>query len=139
MDLMEWNPFRDINRQMIDFFERSPFRFLADVTTPRVDVYQTDTDVIVKAEIPGVSKDDLNVIIDENAVRLSGQVRRSEEFKAENIYRSERHYGAFSRVIPLPAEVKAEQARAEYRDGVLTIRAPKAEPSRMRGRRLDIH
>lgn len=139
MDLIEWNPFRDVNRQMIDFFERSPFRFFGDMASPRVDVYQTEANVIVKAEIPGVSKEDLNVVVDENSVRLSGQVRRSEEFKDENIYRSERHYGAFSRVIPLPAEVKADQARAEYRDGVLTVTAPKSETSRVRGRRLDIH
>ncbi|MGI6588628.1 MAG: Hsp20/alpha crystallin family protein [Peptococcia bacterium] len=76
MSLIPWNPFKDmdnIGREMSSFFENSPFAFLGRATSPRVDVYQTETDVIVKVEIPGVSKEDLNVYIDENSIRLSGQ------------------------------------------------------------------
>jgi len=77
--------------------------------------------------------------VDENSVRLSGQSKRDKEYNDENIYRTERYYGSFSRTIPLPAEVKPEQAKAEYKDGILSITVPKAEPAKSRGKRIDIH
>lgn len=142
MSLVEWNPFRDVDgigREMANFLERTPFRFFSGMNAPRVDVYQSDGEVVMKAEIPGVQKEDLNVYIDENTIRLSGRNRKNEEFKDENIYRSERYYGSFSRTISLPSEVKAEEAKAEYRDGILTITAPKVKPEKSRGRRVDIN
>jgi len=140
MSLLPWNPFRDldsIGRDSVSLFDL-PGRFFTGVSTPRVDVYQTEKEVVVKAEIPGVTKEDLNLYVDEDSVRLSGQTRKENEFKEENAYRTERFYGSFSRVIPLPAEVKSEEAKAEYKDGILTIRVPKAQPSRPKGRRIDI-
>jgi len=140
LSLIPWNPFREMDsfiNEMNNFVERLPFG-LGRITDPRVDVYQTEKDVIVKAEIPGVSKEDLNVYIDENMIRLSGQTKRDEEYKDDNIYRSERYYGSFSRTIPLPVEVKSEKASAEYRDGILKITVPKAEPGKIKGRRIDI-
>ncbi len=98
MSLVEWNPFRDIDnisKDMTSFLERSPFGYFSRATSPRVDVYQTDSDVIVKAEIPGISKEDLNVYVDENSIRLSGQSKKDNEYKDEHIYRSERFYGSF--------------------------------------------
>ncbi|NMB95883.1 MAG: Hsp20/alpha crystallin family protein [Clostridiaceae bacterium] len=141
MSIVPWNPFKDmdsIGREVSSFFENSPFAFLGKNTSPRVDVYQTENDVIVKAEIPGVSKEDLNIYIDENSIRLSGQAKKDTEFKDENVYRSERYYGSFSRTIPLPAEVKTEQAKAEYEDGILSIIVPRTEPAKMKGRKIDI-
>lgn len=140
MGLVPWNPFREIDNigrdisSWLDF----PSKILGGASMPRVDVYQTETDVIVKAEIPGVAKEDLNVYIDEDTVRLSGQTKRETEFKDENVYRTERYYGNFSRTIPLPVEVKADKARAEYKDGILSITVPKVEPSKGKGRRIDI-
>ncbi|MDH7480053.1 MAG: Hsp20/alpha crystallin family protein [Syntrophomonadaceae bacterium] len=141
MGMIEWNPsryFDEFERQMGGFLERTPFRFLYGLNQPRVDVYQTDHEVVVKAELPGMSREDLNVYLDENSIRLSGHRRRREEFKDENVFRSESFYGSFSRTIPLPVEIKAEQARAEYRDGILSITAPKVETARIKGRRIDI-
>jgi len=72
MSLISWNPFREvdsISRDMETFFERSPFGFFSRATAPRVDVFETEKDVVVKAEIPGVSKEDLNVYVDENSIR----------------------------------------------------------------------
>lgn len=142
MSLVEWNPFRDIenmSRDMGHFFERSPFRFLYGVSSPRVDVYQSNNNVVVKAEIPGVSKEDLNVYVDENSIRLSGQTRKDTEFTADNAYRAERYYGSFSRTIPLPVEIKADQVKADYRDGILSVTAPIMESAKTKGRRIDIH
>lgn len=139
MALVPWNPFRDLDntREMSNFFDL-PTKLFGGLSSPRVDVYQTENDVIVKAEIPGVSKEDLNLYIDENSIRLSGQSKKENEFKDENAYRAERYYGSFSRIIPLPVEVKSEQANAEYKDGILSITVPKLEPSKSKGRRIDI-
>ncbi|RJR06538.1 Hsp20/alpha crystallin family protein [Candidatus Parcubacteria bacterium] len=141
MSLVPWNPLKDMDnlgKDISNFFDFSPFRFFGGMSSPRVDVYQTDTDVIVKAEVPGISKEDLNVYVDENSIRLSGQAKRGNEYKDENIYRTERYYGSFSRTIPLPVEVKSEQTKAEYKDGILSISVPKVEPTKMKGRRIDI-
>jgi len=140
MGLVPWNPFRDmdnISREMSNWFD-FPSKIFGGASTPRVDVYQTESDVIVKAEIPGVAKEDLNVYIDEGTIKLSGQTRRENEFKDEDVYRAERYYGNFSRTIPLPAEVKSDKAKAEYKDGILTITVPKIEPSKGKGRKIDI-
>lgn len=138
MSLIEWNPFRERGRELADYFGGFPSRLFAEASVPKVDIFQTEKEVIVKAEIPGVSKDNLNVVVDEDAIRLSGQNKKDEVFTDENVYRRERYYGTFSRTIPLPVEVKTEETKAEYRDGILTITAPKREPFKMKGRRLDI-
>jgi HSP20 family protein len=141
MSLVPWNPFREMDNfskdisSLIDF---SPFRFFGGMSSPRVDVFQTDTDVVVKAEIPGITKEDLNVYVDENSIRLSGQSKRDNEYKDENIYRTERYYGSFSRTIPLPVEIKSEQAKAEYKDGILSITVPKVEQAKAKGKKIDI-
>ena len=141
MSLIPWHAFGDfdnIGKGIDGFLENTPFSLSNRGNSPRVDVYQTEQEVIVKAEIPGVSKEDLNVYIDENSIRLSGQMKRDEQYKEEHIYRTERAYGSFSRVIPFPVEVKVEQAKAEYKEGILSISVPKIEPTKMKGRRIDI-
>ena len=65
-----------------------------------------------------------SVYIDEGSIRLTGQTRRDERYKDENMYRTERFYGSFARTIPLPTEVKSEQAKAEYKEGILSISVP---------------
>ncbi|NMB45909.1 MAG: Hsp20/alpha crystallin family protein [Firmicutes bacterium] len=138
MSLMPWRPLRDLSREMMDLFERGPFPYWGEWKLPRVDIYQTESEVIVRAEIPGVDKQDLQLYVDEHTVRLAGQFKQSEEFKDEHIYRSERHYGSFSRAIPLPVEVKPERAKAEYRDGILSVTIDKKEPGKQNGRHIDI-
>jgi len=140
MALIPWNPFRDmdnITREMSNFFD-FPARIFGGYSTPRVDVYQTENDVVVKAEIPGVSKEDLNLYIDEKSIRLTGQTKRENELKDEYAYRTERYYGTFSRTIPMPVEVKPDEAKAEYKYGILSITVPKVEPSKAKCRRIDI-
>ncbi|MCR4441532.1 MAG: Hsp20/alpha crystallin family protein [Peptococcaceae bacterium] len=141
MNLVEWNPFRELDylsKDLGTFWERSPFRHLYGGVSPKIDVYQTAGEIIIKADLPGVSREDLNIYVDENSIRLSGQMRKDAEFKDEEIYRSERYYGAFSRSIPLPVEIEPEKARAEYRDGILTVTAPRAKPAQIKGKKLEI-
>jgi HSP20 family protein len=94
--------------------------------TPRVDVYEKDNNIVIEAEIPGAKKEDIEVKVKDNSVVIKGEVKRKEEKKEENYYRSERFYGKFERLIPLPSDVKLEEAKAEYQDGVLKLTIPKA-------------
>lgn len=140
MAIVPWNPFRDfdnVGREMSSYLD-FPSKVFGGLSSPRVDVYQTEKDVVVKAEIPGVSKEDLNLTIDDNSIRLSGQTKRENELKDENAFRAERFYGSFSRIIPLPVEVQSENAHAEYRDGILSVTIPKLEPSKTKSRKIDI-
>ncbi len=141
MSLIPWNPLRDIEnfgREAGGLFNIFPAGFFGTSTSPKTDIYQTDSDVIIKAEIPGVSKDDLKLYIDENSIKLSGQYKRESEFKDESVYKTERYYGNFSRSIPLPVEVKSENAKAQYKDGILSITVPKVKPTQSTGRKIDI-
>ena len=129
-----WNPFREIARienelnkligEVMPVMKQVPAE--VQVWAPRVDVYEKDNNIVVEAEIPGAKKEDIEVKIKDNAVIIKGEVKREEEKKEENYYRSERFYGTFERVIPLPVEVKAEEAKAEIKDGILKLTIPKA-------------
>ena len=129
-----WNPFRELARienelnklfgEVIPVAKQVPAE--VEIWAPRIDVYEKDNNIIIEAEIPGAKKEDIEVKIKDNAVIIKGEVKREEEKKEENMYRSERFYGHFERVIPLPVEVKAEEAKAEIKDGILKLTIPKA-------------
>ncbi|MGF7185442.1 HSP20 family protein [Desulfitispora alkaliphila] len=139
--MSEWNPLKEINnfsKDVNSLLEKSPFSMFYGQGTPRVDIYQTEDDVILKAELPGVAKDDLDVFVDDEFIKLSGETRKSSEINDEHIYKTERYFGTFSRTIPLPVEVKSEEARAEYRDGILSITVPKSEAAKRKGRKINI-
>ncbi|MDQ7055352.1 MAG: Hsp20/alpha crystallin family protein [Persephonella sp.] len=93
---------------------------------PRVDIYEKDNKLIIEAEIPGAKKEDVEVKIKDNAVVIRGEVKKEEEEKEKTYYRSERFYGVFERVIPLPVEVKTEEAKATFENGILKVEIPKA-------------
>lgn len=138
--MIEYNPFRDLDyfsKDMYSLLERTPFKFLYG-SGPKVDIYQTENQLVLKAELPGVAKEDLNIYVDENSIKLSGQTCKNKEFTEDNVYRTERYYGTFSRTLPLPVEIKPEETHAEYNDGILTITAPKMQTSNTKGRKLDI-
>ena len=141
MSLEPWDPFRDMEnygKELGNLFDLSPFRLWGGKSSPSVDVYQTDGEVIVKAEIPGAEKENLELYINENMMRISGSTKRDGELKNENMYRAERYYGRFSRTVPLPCAVKSELAKAEYKDGILSVAVPKNEREEPAGRKIDI-
>ncbi len=104
---------------------------------PPVDIYETDKDVIVKAHIPGVKKEDLEVTVRDNAVTIRGEIKQEEEIREENYHCRELRYGSFARTVPLPVPVKEEEVTATFENGVLTIRAPKVEEE-TGGRKVEI-
>ncbi len=141
MDLVPGNQFRgldNIEHGTNSLFDIYPFRAFSHFSSPKIDIYQTEGDVILKAEIPGVLKEDLNVYIDKDSIRLSGMTRKNEEYEENNVYKTERSYGSFSRTISLPADVIADQATAEYKDGILSVTVPKTEPRDIKGHRIDV-
>lgn len=106
--------------------------FLASRVTPVVEVEETDDDVLVTAEMPGMKKEDFSVELAGNRLLLRGEKKASREQKERNYYYSETAYGAFFRAVPLPCEVDWERASAKHKHGVLTVRVPKSEAARSR-------
>ncbi|WP_457642430.1 Hsp20/alpha crystallin family protein [Persephonella sp.] len=130
-----WNPFRELARIEHElnkiFNELVPTVGKGEIIeiktwNPRVDIYEKDDKLIVEAEIPGAKKEDIEVKIKDNNVVIRGEVKKEEEKKEENYYRSERFYGKFERVIPLPVEIKPDEAKATVEDGILKLEIPKA-------------
>ena len=106
--------------------------------TPAIDVLHRDNELVVRADLPGLSKDDIKVDVTEDAITIQGERRREHKEEREGIYRAERTYGAFSRVIPLPEGTMTDQAKATFKDGVLEVTMP-APPEQVRhGRRVEI-
>jgi HSP20 family protein len=103
---------------------------------PEVDVVQKNNELTIRADLPGLKREDVTVEITDDAVAIQGERRREHEEEREGYYRTERSYGSFYRVIPLPEGAITEQAKANFKDGVLEITMP-APPS-SKGRRLDI-
>lgn len=132
--LMLWSPFAEIERIRKEFDrlleELIPREEGERLFAPAVDVYETDQELVVKAELPGVKKENVEVSIRDNALHIRGEKKEEKEEKTEAYHRVERVYGKFERVIPLPTDVKVESAKAEFKDGVLEIRIPKAEGSK---------
>ncbi|NPB06714.1 MAG: Hsp20/alpha crystallin family protein [Aquificae bacterium] len=131
-----WRPFEEVERFRREF-DRLLEEFLpvvreseAPVFVPPVEVYETDKEVVIKVDLPGVSKEDVEITVKENAVTVRAERKEEREESATNVIRSERFYGVVERVIPLPVEVNPEEAKAEYKDGVLIIRVPKAQVER---------
>jgi HSP20 family protein len=97
---------------------------------PAIEVADTAEAVIVKAHVPGVSKENLQVNVTENALTLKGEVKEDKTTEDKNYHRREFHYGAFSRMIALPTTVQAEKATAQLKDGVLEVTIPKREETK---------
>jgi HSP20 family protein len=104
---------------------------------PAVEMYETETEVVVRAELPGVTKDDIEVHAEKNAVSIRGENRDKKEVDEDGYYRREIRYGAFSRTLPTPVDIVPDQVAAKFADGVLTVRAKKAEEAST-GTKVDV-
>jgi HSP20 family protein len=134
-DIVRWEPFGELMslREAMDrLFEESivrPRSLLAPFFTEAiaVDMYETDDAVVVKAAVPGVKPEDLDISVSGDVLTIRGEVKQEEEVKRENYIRQERRYGAFCRQLPLPTSVNVDKATAEFEHGVLHLVLPKAE------------
>jgi HSP20 family protein len=117
-----------------------PARLLAQVAsgTPRLDVYEQDGYLVVKAEVPGVKKEDLQVELDSGDLVIQGETHAENEVKEDQYYRMERRVGRFYRRVPLPWDVKPEDIQATLNDGVLQVRIPKPAEAASNGKRIPV-
>jgi HSP20 family protein len=121
---------REMDRLFDRFSEAWPFRGLAEAGRwmPSVDVSETDKELVVRAELPGMDPKEIDISLSGNVLTIKGERKHEREEKKENFHLVERSSGSFSRTLQLPAEVKADKVKAEYKDGVLSISMPKMEP-----------
>ena len=137
MTIVKWDPFRNvaalqdrINRIFDESFSRT-----ADLDDdismsawkPLVDIYETDESIILKAELPGIKKDDVSVEVKDNVLTLKGVRTEEKEIKEKNYYRKERAFGTFSRTFNLQHRIQPDKIKARFKDGVLKIEIPKPE------------
>jgi HSP20 family protein len=134
-DVTRWEPFgvltslrRDMDRLFEHFLGREPLPL--GEAAPAIEVADTPEAVIVKAQVPGVSKENRQVNVTDNALTLKGEVKEDKTTEDKNYHRREFHYGAFSRTIALPTTVQAEHATAQLKDGVLEVTIPKREETK---------
>ena len=99
---------------------------------PAVDLYEGKEEVVLKAEVPGLSKEDLKIDLTDSMVTISGEKKKEDEVKEEAYTYSERSYGAFSRSLQLPCAVKADKVKATFKNGILEVKLPKTEEAKKR-------
>lgn len=105
---------------------------------PLVDMYEEGNNLVVKAELPGVAKDDIDVSIDQGDLVIKGERKSETERREGNYYRMERSFGSFYRRLPLPEGIQPDQVSATYNDGVLEVRIPKPQPSEQSATKIQI-
>ncbi len=133
MKMIRWEPFRDVMRtsdRLSRVFDDPFFRFFEEegnIWSPAVDLFNEEDRVLVKAEVPGIDKNDLDIRVENNVLTITGEKKREKEIKDESAYRMERCYGKFSRSFSLPTPVNGDKVKASYKDGILEIELPKAD------------
>jgi HSP20 family protein len=138
-----WRPFMDLGRwerdMMEDFFGRRtrpwwPERWFRpdelEVVAPTVDLYEEKDEIVVKAELPGIDKNNIEVNLTDHMLTIKGEKKKEEEVKEKNYYRSERSYGSFLRTLELPKDVHADKVKAFFKNGILEVRMPKTEEAK---------
>jgi len=133
-DLIRWEPMgiTSLRHAMDRLFEDSfvrPSGLLPALRAeaPAVDMYQTDKDVVVKASLPGMKAEDVDISVTGDMLTLKGEYREEQEVNEENYFRKEMRFGSFVRSLEIPVPVKVDKAEAVFEDGVLTLTMPKTE------------
>jgi len=141
------SPFSDMERMMEDFFRR-PFSmfpsmwprmgFADEELSPAVDIFEQEDAVVVKAELPGMNKDNISVELNDGVLRIAGEKKREEKIEKKDYFRMERSVGSFERRISLPSGIETEKTKASFKDGVLEIKIPKSEDAKKKERKIKI-
>lgn len=126
----------EIDRLFADFFERPSGDF--GRFTPPADLYETDEAYNVEMELPGFSRDDVSVTIEQGMLTIAGRRAREESGEDENYHLRERSVGRFSRSFSVPASIEAEEVEARFDEGLLKVTLPKAEEARTRKIEVDV-
>ena len=135
MAIVRWNPSRELASMEIDRLNRMFADFYGEAFgqgwVPPVDIFETDDhEVVLKAELPDMKRDDINLTFENGVLTIRGERKFDEQVKRENYHRVERQHGTFSRSFTLPNTVDASRISASYKDGVLTVRLPQREEAK---------
>lgn len=131
--------FMDIDKWIDESFLRplAPFglrRLVREAATeevmPAIDIFEDNGNIVLKAELPGIKKEDIDVTLADGAITISGEKKKEEEVKQKDYYKWERSYGSFFRSFTLPAEVQADKITSVFKDGILEVKMPKSEAAK---------
>jgi len=127
-----WRPFEEMERRMEDAFARFPIawrRFPLEEAAwaPALEVYEKEDKFVVRAELPGMKREEIDVSVLGNTLSIKGERKAEKEIREEEYHRCEMCYGAFSRSVTLPAAIESGKVSADYKDGILEVTLPKAE------------
>lgn len=134
-EIMPWSPWREMAsmREALDrMFDESvtSMNRASDINYPALNVRQTEKEIIVEADVPGMKQEDIDIEISENAISIKGERKATHEEKSQNYFHREVSFGAFNRTISLPMEVDTQKSHADLVDGTLVITLPKLEPTK---------
>ncbi|HEU5393475.1 MAG TPA: Hsp20/alpha crystallin family protein [Candidatus Methylomirabilis sp.] len=148
MAIVRWDPFRDlmsIQERMNRLFDQTLSRtraeeegIAASTWVPSVDIYETPDRVVMKAELPGLTREDIEINVRDNTLSLRGERKFEKDVKEENYLRIERAYGSFQRSFTLPATIQQDKIKAVFKDGVLEVTLPKAEEAHPKQIKIDV-
>ncbi len=147
MSIRRWDPFDELSslresmeRLFEDFFTtRRPGRHLAPALwEPAVELFETEGDVVFRAEMPGIDPKSVNVTVSEDTLTVKAEVKAEQEQKGRNYYRRELRYGSFERAVGLPTSVQADQAKATFKNGILEIHIAKAERAKAKSVTVEV-
>jgi HSP20 family protein len=147
MNLVKWNPWREMPtmHNRMSRILSDPFFHVSQLMdedslgmwNPVVDLYEKDNHFVIKAELPGIDKDNIKIDLKDRVLTLSGERTYDNEVKEDNYYRKERSYGKFQRAFRLPADVDSDNIKAEFKDGILQVDVPK--PEQAKAKKVTIH
>ncbi len=146
MSIIRWEPFDEMmsmresmDRLFEDFFSRRPRTVAPLVWQPAVEIFETENEVVVKAELPGIDPKNVAVTVTADGLTIKGEAKAEQEEKGRNYYRRELRYGSFQRTIPLPTEVvKSDETKATFKNGILEVKVPKAERVRPKSVKVEV-
>jgi HSP20 family protein len=147
MAIVRWEPFRDFLASQKDFDRLFREAFTpgfgeGELSTrtwaPPVDIFENESSIVLKAELPGVDPKDVEVRVEDNTLYLKGERKFEKETKEENYHRIERSYGSFARSFSLPNSIDAEKVGADYKDGLLTLTLPKREEAKPKAIKINV-
>ncbi len=153
MSIVKWSPMKELedmrkemDRLFSDFLEPVPRRWRrgwprgteAGVIVPNVDMFERKNEIVLKAELPGVDKKDIDISLTQDSLTLKGVIKKDEEVKDEDYYCCERSHGSFTRTISLPSDVDCEKVKANFKNGVLEIVVSKKEEAKAKEIKVDV-
>lgn len=139
MTLVRWKPMRDmfemqkdLNRAFSEFFGQpgTAVDMIERDWVPAVDVFEKNDEINLKAELPGLTKDDVNISIENNTLTITGEKKRESEVKDDSYHRVERSYGRFQRSFSLPSTIDPKNVKANFKDGILSVKLGKKEEAK---------